>query len=201
MLLRYHRFNDVLDGVTFGAAAASASAGAEAVTHAIGVLGGAFRPSGAVLPWIWRLLALGVAVPVLTMGAAAAVCAAMWLRYRAPARDEGALGAVGHPWLAFPVASVLVVAGAVVETLVPAGVWLLWLMLLDGVALVLLRRGIHVGLLEEALELPIGPELTCPNCGAPTARHTFCQNCGISLQALPKSRHAHPGGAHPGLAS
>ena len=28
----------------------------------------------------------------------------------------------------------------------------------------------------------------CANCGATTARHTFCGNCGISLHALPKRR-------------
>jgi predicted RNA-binding Zn-ribbon protein involved in translation (DUF1610 family) len=58
--------------------------------------------------------------------------------------------------------------------------------------IVLLRRAIHVGLLEEALEGPIGPEFTCPNCGHQTARHTFCTNCGVSLQALPKARPSAP---------
>jgi hypothetical protein len=194
VLLRYPRFNDVLDGVTFGAAAAAAYAGAEAVTYATSVLGAGIRPSGAVLPWIWRLLALGVATPVLTMGAAAAACAAMWLRYRSPARDASALGPAGHPALAFTLAAVLVVAGAAAEPLLPAGAWLVWLGFLDGVAVILLRRAIHLGLLQESLELEIGPELACPNCGAATARHTFCQNCGISLQALPKSRHPERGG-------
>ena len=63
-----------------------------------------------------------------------------------------------------------------------------WLIVFDLVVIVLLRRAIHVGLLEESLEVPIGPELTCPNCGELTARHTFCGQCGISLQALPKAR-------------
>ncbi len=146
-----------------------------------------------MLPWIWRLLALGLATPVLTMGAAAAACASLWLRYRAPMRDRNALGALGQPLFALPTAGVLVIGGAVGETFLPAGGWLVWLVAFDLAALVLLRRAIHVGLIEEAAEVPIGPEFTCSNCGAQTARHTFCGNCGISLQALPKSRPQTPG--------
>lgn len=192
LLLRYHRFNSVLDGVTFGAAAAAAFGGAEAIAYGFHVLGSGVRPNGALAPWIWRLLSLGIAMPGLTMGAAAAACAALWLRYRAPARDAEALGPLGHPAVALPVAALLVMGGAVGETFLPAGGWLAWLLVFDLVVIVLLRRAIHVGLLEEALEIPIGPEFTCPNCGEETARHTFCGHCGISLQALPKSLPANP---------
>jgi ribosomal protein L32 len=187
-LLRYRRFNSVLDGVTFGASAAAAFGAAEAITYGARLIDAGFRPAGAVLPWIWRLLSLGVAMPVLTMGAGAAACAALWLRYRAPARDAEALGSAGHPAIALPLAAVLVSGGAIGETFLPAGAWLAWLIVFDLVVVVLLRRAIHVGLLEESLEVPIGPELTCPNCGELTARHTFCGQCGISLQALPKAR-------------
>lgn len=189
ILLRHHRFNSVLDGVTFGAAAAAAFGAAEAITYGIDLVRSGIRPSGAVVPWIWRLLALGVAMPILTMGAGAAACAALWLRHRAPARDAEALGAVGHPAVALPLAALLVMGGAVGETFLPGAGWLAWLLAFDLVVVVLLRRAIHVGLLEEALEIPIGPPITCPDCGQLTARHTFCGQCGVSLQALPKTAH------------
>lgn len=203
VLLRYHRFNNVLDGVTFGACAAAAFGGAEAITYGFHVLSSGIRPNGAILPWIWRLLSLGFGMPILTMGAAAAACAAIWLRYRAPARDAQALGPLGHPGIALPVAALLVMGGAVGETFLPAGGWLGWLVGFDVVVIVLLRRAVHVGLLEESLEIPIGPEFTCPNCGELTARHTFCSRCGISLQALPKSAFTAPAPAAepPGRAS
>jgi hypothetical protein len=191
LLLRYRRFNSVLDGVTFGACAAAAFGGAQAITYGFHVLGAGLRPGGADVSWIWRLLSLGIAMPVLMMGAAAAACAALWLRHRAPARDAEALGPIGHPAVALPVAALLVMGGAVGEVFLPAGGWLAWLIAFDLVVIVLVRRAIHVGLLEEALEIPIGPEFTCPNCGQQTARHTFCSNCGVSLQALPKSRAGH----------
>ena len=186
ILLRYQRFNDVLDGVAFGATAAAWFSGAQAITYGVHLIGAGLRPGGAVLPWIWRLLSLAVGMPVLTMGAAAAACAALWLRYRAPARDADALGALGHPAVALPLAGLLVMGGAVGETFLPAGGWLAWLAAFDVVAISLLRRTIHVGLLEESSETPIGGAFTCPNCGHLTARHTFCGHCGISLQALPK---------------
>ncbi|HTP23182.1 MAG TPA: hypothetical protein VMJ65_26480 [Solirubrobacteraceae bacterium] len=186
VLLRYQRFNDVLDGVAFGASAAAWFSGAQAITYGIHLIGAGLRPGGAVLPWIWRLLSLAVGMPVLTMGSAAAACAALWLRYRAPARDANALGALGHPAVALPFAGLLVMGGAVGETFLPAGGWLAWLAAFDVVAISLLRRTIHVGLLEESSGNPIGGAFTCPNCGHLTARHTFCGHCGISLQALPK---------------
>ena len=188
VLLRYHRFNELLDGVTFGAASAAAYGAGYVIAFSVHYFGSGLRPSGAVLAWIWRLLSLGVATPILTIGAAAAACAALWLRYRASARDAEALGPAGHPAAALPMAAVLVGAGAIGELFLPAGAWLAWLFVLDLVVLVLLRRAIHVGLLEESLEIPIGPPITCPNCHEQTPRHTFCSNCGVSLQALPKHR-------------
>jgi hypothetical protein len=67
---------------------------------------------------------------------------------------------------------------------------LIALLILDIAALVWLRKVIHLGLLEESLELEVGPDIVCANCGRPTPQHTFCINCGISLKALPKGRPA-----------
>ena len=186
LLLRFRRFDEVLDGATFGAVAGASFAGAEAITYGVDLLGQGLRPGGTILPWLWRVLSISVAAPVLAMSAAAAICAAVWLRYRAPMRDAGALGPLGHPAVAAGLGALLVVGGALGSTFLPAGWWLVWLIAFDVVALVVLRLIIHVGLLEESADRPIGPPITCPNCGATTARHTFCGHCGVSLQALPK---------------
>jgi hypothetical protein len=178
----------VLDGVVFGLSSGAAFAGGQLIAYSYHVLGNGLRPHGALAPWIWRLLSFGVALPIVMMGAAAAACAALWLRHRAPARDEQALGLIGRPVVALPVAALLVTGAAVGEVFLPAGGWLGWLVAFDLLVIVLLRRAIHVGLLEEALEIPIGPKFECANCGGMTWRHTFCGLCGISLQALPKSR-------------
>ncbi len=150
ILLRDQHFNTVLDGVTFGVSAGAAFSGAQAITYGAHLIGSGVRPGGAVLPWIWRLLSLGLGMPIVTMGAAAAACAALWLRYRAPARDAEALGRLGHPALALPLAGLLVAGAAVGETFLPAGAWLVWLAAFDLVAISMLERTIHIGLQEES---------------------------------------------------
>lgn len=156
VLLRYQRFNAVLDGVTFGASTAAAFSGAQAITYSAHLIGAGPRPGGAVLPWIWRLLSLGLGMPIVTMGAAAAACAALWLLYRAPARDAHALGALGHPAVALPLGGLLVAGAAVGETFLSPGGWLIWLIAFDVVAISLLERAIHVGLLEESAAADAG---------------------------------------------
>ena len=150
VLLRYQHFNAVLDGVTFGASTGAAFSGAQAITYSAHLIGAGLRPGGAVLPWVWRLLSLGLGMPIVIMGAAAAACAALWLRYRAPVRDRQALGALGHPAVALTLAGLLVAGAAVGETFLSAGGWLIWLVAFDLVAVSLLRRTIDVGLLEES---------------------------------------------------
>jgi ribosomal protein L32 len=193
-LLRYKRFNDVLDGVTFGAAAAAAFAGAEVITYSFSILSGGLRPGGAILEWLGRLTTIAVAIPVLEMAVIGSIAGAFWLRFRAPVRDREVLGVLGNPFLALIAGGILIVVGFSLQPLIRTGWWLLCLVVLDVLALLWLRRLIHLGLLEESAEIPIGPPITCANCGAQTPKHTFCINCGISLQALPKVRpEAGPG--------
>ncbi len=187
VLLRYRLFNETLDGAGFGAATAAMFAAAEAVVVGVDVLSGGVRPPGAAAPWVARLVSLAVATPVLAMSAIGAACAAIWLRYRAPVTDRNALGVLGAPPASVLVAAALIIAGAIGETFMAPGLWLAWLVVLDLVALVLLRRAMHVGLLEESAEKDIGPPERCANCGAMTDTHTFCSNCGVALKALPKA--------------
>ena len=188
VLLPYRRFNDVLDGATFGAACAVAFVAAQVITLGVYQLDGGLRPDGAVAPWIARSVTLAVEMPILVMAAVGAAAAAFWLRYRAPVADRRALGILGHPVVAVALAAGLVVLGSLGQPLLPVGWWLVELAVLDLLALLWLRRTIHLGLLQEASEIPIGPPVECPNCGAQTARHSFCSNCGVSLAALPKER-------------
>jgi hypothetical protein len=189
-LLRYRLFNETLDGATFGAATAAAFSAGLAVVAGVGSLRSGLRPAGAPLPWIERLVALGIATPVLSMAALGIASAALWLRFRAPVEDRPKLGPAGNPVVAIVLAFALVIGGAVLEPLLATGLWLAALAVLCPIGLTLLRRAIHIGLLEEADEIPIGPEIVCANCGHETASHTFCGNCGIALKALPNAARA-----------
>jgi hypothetical protein len=191
-LLPYRRFNDVLDGVTFGASCAVTILAAEAVTNSADLFRVGLTAPGEQSLWIARLLTLGIALPVLGAGAIGAACGILWLRYRSPAKDRVSFGPLGSP----PVAVLL--AGA---ALVAAHLFVVYLeqwealgatALLAGLAMVALRRVIDLGLRQESAEIAIGPPIRCPNCGRETPRHTFCAECGVALRALPKHGAAGP---------
>ncbi len=188
ILLRYPRFNDVLDGTTFGAAAAVTLIGAQTLVQAWPLISGGLRPAGDTVPWIVRLVEIGILIPLMWAGVIGAAAAALWLRFRAPVRDRRHLGPLGSPPLALLVAAVFLVAAPAGLLVLDRTPGLIWVAVLAALALVLLRRAIHLGLLEEADEIEIGPDVVCANCHRPTPRHSFCGQCGIALRALPKER-------------
>ena len=193
VLLRYPKFNDVLDGATFGAASAVTFVAAQTVTTALDLFSAGVQPPGDQLPWLGRLLVLGLAQPLVAAGVIGATAGAFWLRHRAPARDRGALGAFGNPPLATALAAASLVAAALGLSLLQQPLGLLWMTVLAAAALVWLRRVIHLGLLQEAAEIDIAAPITCANCHRSTPYHSFCGHCGVALRALPKARHAASG--------
>jgi hypothetical protein len=190
ILLPHRRYNDVLDGVTFGAATAAALSATEVIVNGYKLFEHGLAPGGAVLPWILRLLTIRLALPILAMAATGAACGALWLRVRAPRGDRGALGPLGHPLVALTLRAGLLMLAAAGQRWLPVGAWLAMLLVLDGIALVWLRLMLQLGLREEAAEFAIGPDIQCPNCGAQTPHHSYCAECGVSLRALPKRREA-----------
>ena len=201
-LIRHRAFDDVLDGATFGAISGAVYASAYGVARSSDLLGAGLRPGGDPLPWLVRLGVLGLAEPILLAATIGSICAAFWLRYRAPVGDRHALGWLGMPGPAILAGVVLLAASAAARAVFP----LLGSFVATGIAaaigLLWLRATIHVGLLEEANEAGIGPPTRCANCGRLTPGHTFCGWCGVSLQALPRSsrRTAGPPAAPPTVA-
>jgi hypothetical protein len=193
-LLRERQFNDVVDGATFGVASAATFVGAQVITGSIDLFTGGLTPIGEPLPWVARIVTIAVALPVIAAGAIGSAVGAFWLRYRSPVRDRAALGTAGRPIIAVILAAGLLVAAALATYLPGPIVSAVVQLAIAAVALLWLRRTLHVGLLQEAFEIEIGDEITCANCGKPTRRHTFCGNCGISLHALPKGRPERPSG-------
>lgn len=188
LLLRLPRFNDVLDGATFGAASAVSFTGVQLIVQSLPILSAGLRPQTDPLPAVVQLISLGLLQPVIAAGAVGAVAAAFWLRYRSPVGDRAALGWVGVPAVALIGGATLLVAAGLAKatlTLIPATVVLA---VIAAVALLWLRRALHLGLLQESREIEIEGSISCPNCGKQTPEHTFCGNCGVSLRALPKGR-------------
>ena len=189
-LLRDRRFNDVVDGTTFGVASAVSFVAAEILVGSTGMLSGGIMPVGDPLAWIGRILALGIAIPVTAGGAIGAACGAIWLRYRAPVRDRGELRWFGSPPVAVSGAGILLVASALATFLPGPLIDVAVQFAVAGAAVIWLRVTLHVGLLDEAYEVDIGAPILCANCGQMTDQHTFCGQCGVALHALPKRRSA-----------
>ncbi|MEA2449481.1 MAG: hypothetical protein QOG63_1413 [Thermoleophilaceae bacterium] len=187
-LMRYPRFNDVLDGATFGAGTAVAFTGVLVIAQAFSSLNDGLKPPGQLVPWLVKLGTIAVALPVLTMAVMGAAAGALWLRYRTPVRDRSALGRLGRPPLAVPLAIGMVVLAAVLQVVLPIGLALVLIAVMAALGLMWLRQVVHVGLLQEALEIEDAPAIVCANCGHHTRVGGFCEYCGISQAALPRSR-------------
>jgi hypothetical protein len=193
VLLRHRSFNDVLDGVTFGGAAAVTFAGAALLTHSSTFLAAGLAPAGLVAPWTLRLLTLGIAVPVLDAAALGAAAGSFWLRYRSSPAERARHGWLGRPALAVAGAGVLLVGSALLQLYLDPWAALAAVAALAGVGLVWLRALIHVGLLEERGESERTPLTACPNCHRVVFGAAFCSYCGVAVRALPKHGRAHEG--------
>lgn len=194
VLLRWRSFNDVLDGATFGAASAVSFSGAQLIVQALPTLGAGLRPPGDPLPWVVQLMSLGVLQPIIAAGTIGAACAALWLRYRAPITDRAALGPLGNPPFALLGALLLLTVAGLAKTLLTLIPATLVLAVVALVAILWLRRALHLGLVQESREIDGQGTIRCANCGMVTPEHTFCGQCGISLRALPRParREAEP---------
>lgn len=189
--LGFRRFNDVLDGVSFGAVAGAALSGALLLSSSTHLLSSGLRPVGAVGPWIADLVQMSLLLPVVFATALGGALAAVWLRFRAPVADRARLGALGNPVLAIALALALVWAASLARLYLGVYASLLVVALIAVAGIVWLRFTIHLGLSQEAGEIDVGHRVVCPNCGATTPQHSFCSSCGVSLRALPKATHSH----------
>jgi ribosomal protein L32 len=189
--LMVRRFNDVLDGVSFGAVAGASMSGALLLSSSTHLLSSGLRPVGAVGPWIADLVQMAILLPVVFASAVGGALAAIWLRFRAPERDRHRLGVVGNPVVAVALALVLVWAASLARLYLGVYWSLAFVFVVTLAGIVWLRFTIHLGLSQEAAEIELGHTIVCPNCGATTQQHSFCSNCGVSLRALPKATHSH----------
>jgi hypothetical protein len=64
-----------------------------------------------------------------------------------------------------------------------------------GLAMLLVRVGIHHVLLHEALDVAIGPPMLCAHCGHLVPAMAFCSQCGVAERARARPhrlRHTSP---------
>jgi hypothetical protein len=179
-LRRYPTFrNEVMDGVSLGAAAGCGFATGTTIVYVWPIVGGG-RPSGGTVA-DWTALVLGVLItrPAIFGLAVAFVCAGIW-----------------HVALSQRSADLIVPAtiglgGAIVfsfgDLLVqPSGTRpeLLWHVVVAGALTVGARLVLRRAFAQDRLAMAGGPgRVICPTCGASTPVGTYCAVCGSSLRS------------------
>jgi hypothetical protein len=185
LLLSRPTFDEVLDGIAFGAASGLAfSLGATAVA-VWPLLTGRVVLEGVPAQWALLLLRQGILIALVNLVTGALLSAAAWLHGRRARRR------LQDHWLWSPV---VIVAIALVARIAAAALGLFPRLLLDvlGTLLVVfllflyLRLVVHNALLEEGLELDIGPVGPCPECHSLVPAMLFCPACGVARSAASK---------------
>ena len=186
LLLSRSRFDEALDGLTFGAASALGFTLATVLASLWHVLTGPLLGAGSSTDEILRLVRAGLLAAVVNASATGIVTATLWLRTHGRSRRRyPGLGRtlVAASAAVFAVQVGLGVAGYFIADLLPlVGVWAL-----AAIALLLyLRTVIHHALLEEGAEHHIGPLGGCSECHRLVPTMTFCPSCGVARSATPK---------------
>jgi RsiW-degrading membrane proteinase PrsW (M82 family) len=183
---RRERFNDMLDGLTFGVASGLGYAAAESIVFSWLLITGAAPALGDPSSLALRTIPLALLKPLLYAGTTGLICAALWLRFdkTPPTREMSALTSL-------PVALIAAALGMIIPALgvtLYGGQYfnLLWYAIpLLGIVL-LLRQVLHVGLIDKTRSVGLGGTITCPHCHQTVADLPFCPNCGIALRSIDK---------------
>lgn len=194
------KYDDLMDGLTFGIVAGVGYAAFETIVLNWGLITDGFQgPGDTSATWILVLLLHGFVKPLIygsVSGLAVAEFSGLgdkydgftprWIVGTAQAVVVVALYQIGVYLLGF-------VSGR--GSLVGALLGALWGVLLLGALLIRVRSVLHKGLLEAALESAArggsshasGDVAFCSRCEMPLLPHSdFCSNCGNSTRSLPK---------------
>lgn len=200
------RFDDLMDGVTFGIISGVAYATADTLVRHWSLITGGFAGSGDVGLWMFLVVLEGFVKPLLIGTATGIACAEFaglgrgydgfslrWLRGSAEAIGANAIYNLG-----------IVLSNAFLESpAVTLAVQLIVGLVVLAVLIIRIRGILHIALLEAALEASarggvgstegVGEEGElgfCPSCEMPLLEHsTFCSACGTAVrETAPRGR-------------
>ncbi len=169
--------NEIMDGVTLGAATGSGYAAATAVVHFWPAIVNRQNPGGDVSDWTATLVGLVILRPLIYGALSAVLCASIWqyaIDQRASSLTRGVVAGVGGI-IIFSVVDLLIQpAGAAAE--------LVWQMVVVVALWFVTRSAIRGALRHDALVFArAGRSVTCPNCQQLTPDGSYCANCGSPL--------------------
>lgn len=197
------KFDDLMDGLTFGVVSGVAYACFETLTVNWAIIGGGTSASSDVATWLPVIVNLAFLKPVV-YGCAVGIAAAEF-----SGLGEGYDGFSGRFVLRAIEAMVILVLfnvglylSALLEGTTGLIVGMIWALIVAGAVILRLRTVLQRALVEGALEAAAragsskwssGPEDFCAECEMPLLVDAlFCVNCGASVRARSKDlRHAH----------
>jgi RsiW-degrading membrane proteinase PrsW (M82 family) len=192
------QFDDVLDGLAFGAAAGLGFSATQSIAYAWYLVTGQFVHTGSASAWVLPTVRIALFIPLLDAATTGLICAALWLR-RDRQPEERTRGAVTN----LAAAIVIALLGQVVPA-VGSALWggpildLLWYGGAVVILLLLVRSLLHIGLIDKARPLRSGDSQQCPQCYHQLhGNESFCPNCGLALRATSRRARAPRVGQEP----
>jgi hypothetical protein len=193
LLLSRSHFDGVLDGLTFGVAAALGFTVAMVVAGEWHVLTAELRGTGVPGDSVLRIVRAGVIAAVVNASTTGLITATLWVRRHG--RSRAVSPSVWRGLEISAAVALLVQVGLglasyfIRDLLLQVVVWAI----AAAPLLVWLRIVLHHALLEEGGTHHVGPPGVCPECHNVVPTMLFCPSCGVARSASP--RHARGAGA------
>ena len=200
LLARLPKFDDLIDGLTFGVAAGSSFAAGESLTTSwkFVATSGLRTPSADTLLWLVKVLELGLLRPIIIGAAVGLVVAAFAGISDGPGRLSGNYFRTNLTSFGMLLALHIgyVVIGHAADGSARSLIGLAWAGIVTSILILRLRFVLHVALIETASEAAArGSALEsankgigfCPECSMPLMDGAnFCSSCGTSVRAHSK---------------
>jgi RsiW-degrading membrane proteinase PrsW (M82 family)/RNA polymerase subunit RPABC4/transcription elongation factor Spt4 len=183
----HNRFDETLDGFTFGAASGLGFAVTTTIVNLLPELRLGLISDASTTVTTLSILQRGLLIPVLHASTTGIIAAAAWLR-RGRVRSLGHHGWTTTLAAALAVSLVLQIGLALLDLfssnpVITVGAYAVAV----GLLMLAVRVALHHMLLAEAVEVSIGADYPCAHCARMVPRMAFCPNCGIAVRATPKT--------------
>jgi hypothetical protein len=173
--------NEVMDGLTLGAAAGGGYAAATTIVHFWPAILRDQNPGGDISDWTATLTGLIVFRPLIFAAFAALLCSAIWkyaLDQRSSSLVRGVVSGIGGIIIYSVIDLLIQPAGAAAE--------MIWQLAVLGVLWFVVRSAIRSALAQDAIAFgQAGERIRCPNCQQLTPDGAFCAHCGAPLHPTP----------------
>lgn len=173
--------NEVMDGLTLGAASGGGYAAAAAILYFWPLVNGSPSLGGSVSGWTSALIALLIVRPLISCAVTGLICAGFW-HYSLSPRVNNLLIPAGSAIIGTLILSI----GTLIIADQPTVIELIWNLAIALAMIAAIRYVLSIALGYDTKSVAaIDPDrIICPTCGKLTRRGTFCTNCGAPI-AIP----------------